>query len=108
MLTKTEVKNRRLRLLLENGISDLILKIKVFNRPQTDFGQAVHNRKALGIEILFFDLNAMRYVPGPLRYIASGPVSPVLTRTACSIGTTKILPSPILPVCAASRMASTT
>ena len=43
-----------------------------------------------------------------LVYIASAPVSPVRTRRASSTGITKILPSPILPVLADSRMQLTT
>lgn len=39
-------------------------------------------------------------------YTASGPRSPVRIRTASSIEDTKILPSPILPVCAAFIIAS--
>src|SRR5204863_3850046 len=39
--------------------------------------------------------------------IASNPDSPVLIRIASSMLETKILPSPIRPVCAALRIAST-
>ncbi len=39
-------------------------------------------------------------------YRASAPVSPVRIRMTCSIGVTKILPSPILPVRAARSSAS--
>src|SRR4030095_14471372 len=41
------------------------------------------------------------------RYTAASPDSPVRMRTTCSTAVTKILPSPILPVCAALTMAST-
>src|SRR5262249_54150886 len=47
--------------------------------------------------------------PDPVRhaYSASGPVSPVRTRTTVSTGTDQTLPSPILPVWAALTMTST-
>ena len=41
------------------------------------------------------------------RQMASAPVSPVRMRIASSMVDTKILPSPMRPVCAALRMAST-
>lgn len=57
------------------------------------------------------DINNLRIFRFPLvanfwNYRASAPVSPVRIRMTCSIGVTKILPSPIFPVRAARSIAS--
>jgi len=55
------------------------------------------------------DINSLRisgFLLSLFFYRASAPVSPVRIRITCSIGVTKILPSPILPVRAARSSAS--
>src|SRR5579884_130302 len=79
-----------------------------------EFGQSFHDAEENGHQVIVHvleDWSGNGSTPGTAfcapGHSASAPRSPVRMRTASSTSDTKILPSPILPVLAAPRMAST-